>query len=141
MDLRSIALCFLFLLIGLGSGCSSIRTRISEHALEFQTYPEAVQKMIQRGEIDKDFSQNMVYIAKGAPSRVVRTAEGSNEMVLWYYEKTKWIPLSGGEASDTLSSPFGFPVVGPGPSRPTGVLQSTPYLVIQFKNDQVIDWK
>jgi hypothetical protein len=116
-------------------GCSGISTRIHEHQPEFSSYPAAVQEKIKSGRIEPGFTETMVYLAKGKPDKKKMVLEDHNSIVIWIYQKN----YSNGGASSSLSSPFGFPVVGPGPVRPVEQFSSYSSLIVRFKNGKVID--
>jgi hypothetical protein len=119
--------------------CSTVSSRIREHASEFSSYPAGMQDQIQSGKIEPGFTEEMVYMAKGKPSRKLTLQEGDRHFVLWNYNRPTYVSLPGGGAG-SLASPYGYPSFGPDPVRPVGTMASSPYFTVKFENGKVVDW-
>lgn len=67
------------------TGCATPRSRIQEFQTVFDSLDPAQQELIEAGQIDIGFTEDMVYMALGKPDREFtrRTAEG--EVALWAY--------------------------------------------------------
>jgi len=67
------------------AGCSTVNSRIRQHADEFNHLAAADQTKIREGIVDVGFTPNMVYMALGAPDvkRVHRARTGTRET--WIY--------------------------------------------------------
>ena len=70
------------------SGCSTVSSRIDQHADEYYQLDPDAQEKIRHGTIDVGFTPNMVYMALGKPDakRQRTTNDGTSET--WIYETT-----------------------------------------------------
>lgn len=73
------------LILGLMAGCSTPQSRARGHAELMETLSSEERAMIEAGEVDLGFTEEMVEVALGKPDRtyVERTAEG--ERLIWAY--------------------------------------------------------
>ena len=79
----------LLLVLGLISACSTPDSRIAENQAAFAQYPAAVQQKIRAGKIDLGFTQDMVRIALGEPSRQLLQQTEVGQVELWMYRDNK----------------------------------------------------
>lgn len=125
------------------SACSSIPSRIKEHEREFNTYPPEIQSQIQSGRIDHGFTEDMVYMAKGKPSEKSsyekKGPKGPVHVTVWKYASPA--PATPANiASSSISTPYGYPTFGPGPSQPASVFYEKKYFKVEFENGKVTSW-
>lgn len=129
----------LFLLLATFVSCSSVKSRITEHEREFATYPPEVQAQIQNGRVDKGFTEDMVYLAKGAPSEKSSATREGKTITVWKYTRPG-APVQQGSTSNNLSTPYGYPSFGPGPSAPAPVYYDRVFSRVEFENGKVVRW-
>jgi hypothetical protein len=68
------------------TGCSTIDSRIEEHAGTFGALPPAAQTRLRQGQIAIDDTKDMVYIALGEPDAMIsRTDKTGTVFDLWSY--------------------------------------------------------
>lgn len=127
------------------SACSSRKSRIDEKLSLFTTYPPEVQMHIQNGDIDKGFTEEMVYMAKGTPEAKSSIRKKGKTLDIWKYPQP--YKSGGGEpASSGLAGGYNYPTFGPGsPGTPMTQGTSTPqmrrtYLIVEFEKGKVVDW-
>jgi hypothetical protein len=121
-------------------GCSStISNRIKDNQSNFDSYSTKTQQKIRIGVIEEGMSEEMVYLAKGKPSRIERLDPDHSGETLWYYYKTDYSSVPG-QPQGSLSSPYGYPAVGE-PFRPSGVMVQKLTGLIRFQNHRVVVWK
>ena len=70
-------------LISAGAGCDTTATRIQEKAAVFSELNPAVQAGIRRGDVGRDFSPELTYMALGKPNLIESSADGRE--VTWTY--------------------------------------------------------
>ena len=78
----------LFLLAGsmaLFTGCQSIDNRIKEKPEVFAQVDKATQDKIKQGIIDLGYSEDMVYLALGAPDQKREAISAAGRTVTWIY--------------------------------------------------------
>ena len=80
------------------AGCSTFRSRAEEKADVYNSLSPQTQQRLQRGTINVNDTQDMVYIALGDPDekRQVTTADGTREIWIYrsyweQYEGTAWV--------------------------------------------------
>lgn len=120
-------------------GCGGINSRIHENQYQFNTYPPQVQAQIQSGRIDKGFTEEMVYMARGKPSDKSTVTRGGKDVVLWKYEVPAAVQPPNA-APGSLSTPYGYPTFGPNPAQSTPILYERSYANVEFENGKVVDW-
>jgi hypothetical protein len=81
-------------LLALAAGCSTVKSRINEKSAVFNSLAPQTQERLRQGVIDVGDSEEMVYIALGAPDerRNKTTAEGRE--TTWIYN-TYWEEYEG----------------------------------------------
>lgn len=86
---KSLVLCLAVGLLIVGAGCaSSPQSRIKDHRAAFDSYPEPVRAMIERGQVTVGFTPDQVRLALDEPDRVItRTTDEGNSEVWIYREK------------------------------------------------------
>jgi hypothetical protein len=120
-------------------GCGGVNSRIKDHQREFATYPPEVQGQIQNGRIDRGFTEQMVYLAKGEPDERTTAKLGAKSIVVWKY--ARHMPSAPpGQAAGGLSTPYGYPTFGPGPTQPTPLFYEKSYFKVEFDKGKVIGW-
>lgn len=77
---------FIFI-VGLGflAGCQTVDDRIGRAPESFASVDQATQDKIKQGIIDLGFSENMVYLALGAPAQKRKSVSATGETVTWIY--------------------------------------------------------
>ena len=131
------ALCALYLL----SCSSTIPSRIQEKHQAFDSYPKDIQAKIKRGSIQPGFTEEMVYMAKGRPSRVIARQELSHSYVLWLYDREEELPRPKKKHKDD-SNPHGISPLDAGIPPPKSVTtRDYVYLLVKFETSRVVDWK
>ncbi|MBI3555363.1 MAG: hypothetical protein HY074_03745 [Deltaproteobacteria bacterium] len=120
-------------------GCATTRSRIKEHEREFNTFPAETQAQIQSGRIDKGFTEEMVYMARGEPSDKSMSTRDGKPTVVWKYPRPA-APLPVGAQSGSLSTPYGYPGFGPGPAQPAPMFYERSYFKVEFLNGKVVGW-
>lgn len=81
---------FLVFLCALLAGCVGTPSdRIQKNEVAFSTWPPDVQAKVRAGQVEVDFTADMVRVALGAPERMVMrtTQEGTSEV--WIYADTR----------------------------------------------------
>jgi hypothetical protein len=74
--------------VALLAACSSSPdTRIGKNQAAFNEYPAAVQQKIRTGEVEVGFTQEMVLLALGEPSREFSRQSGSGTAEIWVYHR------------------------------------------------------
>ncbi len=124
-------------------GCSTVSNRIQKHAKDFVNYPLDAQNKIQKGQIEKGFTEKMVYMAKGEPSEVKKEMKAHSENLAWYYTRPQMATPAGAASQpncESMSSPFGYPNMGPSPNQCVATLMYSPYLIVYFKDGKVSEW-
>jgi hypothetical protein len=82
--------------------CASPRaSRISEHASVFSALPREDQSKIEQGLIDVGFRHELVYMAIGRPSKVVRSAVPDSHAETWHYHNFVFAPTSAATVAGT----------------------------------------
>lgn len=84
--MHSVRFPLVLLTAALLAGCSSTpESRIAQHQAAYDSFPPGVQERVRRGEVDVGYTQEMVLVALGEPTRQFsRQAEsGMNE--IWVY--------------------------------------------------------
>lgn len=75
--------------------CASPRaSRIGEHRTLFAALPRPEQAKIEQGLIDVGFRHELVYMAIGRPSKVVKSAEPGSSAETWRYHNFVFAPTS-----------------------------------------------
>jgi hypothetical protein len=127
------------LLLLLLQGCGGVKSRIKDHQREFATYPLEVQSQIQNGRIDRGFTEQMVYLAKGEPDEKTTAKRSQRTIMIWKY--ARHMPSAPpGQAAAGLSTPYGYPSFGPGPTQPTPLFYEKSYFKVEFEKGKVIGW-
>jgi hypothetical protein len=106
--------------------CASPRAnRISEHATLFAALPRGEQAKIEQGLIDVGFRHELVYMAIGKPSKVLKSREPGSDGETWQYHNFVFAPTSASTvaATQTGARYEGRQVTG---SSARGGLTSTP---------------
>ncbi|MBI2605185.1 MAG: hypothetical protein HYW49_03795 [Deltaproteobacteria bacterium] len=123
------------------SCASTPKTRIHENETRFLSYPPEVQGQIQAGAIDKGFTEEMVYLAKGNPSEKSTTVRSGKTIAVWKYSGKPEVVSPPGSAPSGFSGQYGYPAFGPGPASPAPMVYSKPRLVIEFEDGRVARWR
>lgn len=126
-------------LASLVSGCSTVQSRIKENEHLYKTYSVQEQSQIQNGRIDRGFTPEMVYIAKGNPSERATFKRDGKEILVWKYKRATPPPMSS-PTGGNLSTPYGYPGFGPNPSQPAPMFYESAYDNIEFENGKVVRW-
>ena len=72
--------------LGFSTGCqTTVKDRIKEKPDVFANVDKATQDKIQQGIIDLGYSEDMVYLALGAPDQKRESASASGRTVTWIY--------------------------------------------------------
>jgi hypothetical protein len=71
--------------LGFLAGCQTVESRIKEKPEVFASVDKATQEKIKQGIIDLGYSEDMVYLALGAPDQKRETITTSGRSVLWVY--------------------------------------------------------
>jgi len=75
--------------IALLAGCASTPDqRISRAQSEFNQLPPTVQEQISAGRVDIGFTETMVWMALGEPSRKVERVSAEGVAQVWYYTRS-----------------------------------------------------
>lgn len=123
-------------------GCSTTNTRITEHKEAFSNLPPETQMKVQNGEIEKGYTEDMVYMAKGNPSEKKTLHRGGKVVSVWKYGASRPMSVRDGvpNSSNSLSGSFGYPEFSPsGPHHPAPY-QNAPPLEVEFENGRVSTW-
>lgn len=138
---------FIALIFCLASmGCGGVNSRIKKNEHLFATYPLEVQGLIQREQIDVGFTEDQVRMAKGDPSDISqitrKTPQGREKKItLWKFRKS--VPATHSTsaiAGSGMSSPYGYPGFGPGPSQPVPMDYTRIGLIVEFEQGKVVSW-
>jgi hypothetical protein len=121
------------------SACGGVSSRIKENQHQFDGYPLEIQAQIQNGRVDRGFTEEMVYMAKGTPDDKQVLTRGGKKVTVWRYAR-RVPPAPPGGGGTTLSTPYGYPAFGPGPSQPTPIFYDKGYFKVEFENGKVIGW-
>jgi len=127
-------------------GCGGVNSRIKKNEHLFASYPPETQGLIQNEKIEAGFTEDMVRMAKGDPSDVSqitrKIAQGKERKItLWKYRKP--VPATHSTspaAGSAMSSPYGYPGFGPGPSQPIPMDYTRIGLIVEFEQGKVIHW-
>ena len=139
MKLNSASLSLALLFVVFATSCSSVSSRIKDHQAQFNSLSRQAQAQVQNGRIDLGFNEDMVYMAKGKPDDTETITRNGKQIKVWKYAKRDWRGDSH-PASTSLSSPYGYPTFGPGPSQPVIANRPLKYLRVEFENGQVARW-
>jgi len=86
--------CLLALLLtGLLAGCATPASRIKKNQEVFDTYPPAVQDTIRKGLVEPGFTEEMVYLALGAPDRKYTRITPTRSISVWSYTDDYTTPI------------------------------------------------
>jgi hypothetical protein len=78
------------------SGCvSTPQTRTEENPDLFESFTAAQKETILKGEVDLDFTEEMVLMAAGAPDRKAKKRSKLGTTEVWTYYKFRARPISG----------------------------------------------
>ncbi len=124
-------------------GCASTsNSRIKEKEKEFLAYPPEVQQQIQSGNVDKGFTEDMVYMAKGTPSEKSTQVKSGKTIKLWKYSgtKTQMVEPPRGSAAPGFSGAYEYPTPGAVPKQSTMHYGSS-MQIIEFENGKVSGWR
>lgn len=99
---------------------------------------------IQNGDIEKGFTEDMVYMAKGDPEFKSQIQKKGKQTALWKYP----LPYGaqGGEsANSSLAGGYSYPGYGMGsPGSSTGAANGATmrraYFIVEFENGKVTEW-
>lgn len=123
-----------------GSGCGGLQSRIRENQNQFATFPPEAQAQIQNGRIDKGFTEDMVYIAKGNPDDKESITRDGKKIIVWKYSRPiPALPVNSG-GSANLSTPYGYPIFGPTGAQPPPLFYERGFFKIEFENGKVVRW-
>lgn len=144
MNIKTISLFFVapFLISMLLTSCASTpKTRVQEKEAEFVKYPNDVQGMIQNGQIDKGFTEDMVYMSKGKPGETLSQTKAGKTVTTWkYFGKPQMTEIQGNGPTG-FEGAYAYPTVG-APARPTSAMSySKPNFSVEFENGKVVRWK
>lgn len=81
-------LAFLACLAVLGA-CSTPHARIQRNLAQFQSYPEEARRAISSGKVALGFTEEMVRMALGSPSRIYRRTTAQGIYDVWVYRATE----------------------------------------------------
>ncbi len=80
------ALCSIVILtLGFFTGCQTVETRIKEKPDAFAQVDKATQDKIRQGIIDLGYSEDLVYLALGAPDRKRESVSATGKTTTWIY--------------------------------------------------------
>lgn len=71
------------------AGCASTPAQRVAGSTAFDTYPSAIQEKILAGEVDVDFTEEMVRLALGKPDQVSRRQTSEGDAEVWSYMDRK----------------------------------------------------
>lgn len=86
------------------AACASPQSRIKKHRTEFDSYPPAVQKLIQDGRADVGFTTAQAEMALGRPDRIYTRTTAAAAQEVWAY---------GGASRAGVGFSFGLLMGGP----------------------------
>lgn len=106
---RRLALALGFgLLLGFLAGCSTFESRAKEKSALFATLDEPTRVRLQARDIRLGDNSDMVYIALGKPSAILKTTDASGASITWIYN-TYWQEYQGtrlvGHRRDVIYNP------------------------------------
>ena len=123
--------------------CASTQSsRIKEREKDFLAYPPEVQQQIQSGNVDKGFTEDMVYISKGTPSEKSSQVKSGKTITIWKYPKseTQMVEPPRGSAPTGFSGAYEYPTPGAVP-RQAPIFYGKPMEIIEFENGKVSGWR
>ncbi len=82
----------LFLLIPLLAGCATPESRIKKNQELFDTYSSSVQNAVRKGLVEPGFTEEMAYMALGAPDRKYTRVTATRKISVWSYTDTYTTP-------------------------------------------------
>jgi hypothetical protein len=68
------------------TGCSTVNSRIKEHASAFSALDAAAQERLRKGRVDIGDSEEMAYVALGQPTRTKESATSAGKETTWIYK-------------------------------------------------------
>jgi len=71
--------------LGFFAGCQSVETRIKEKPEVFAQVDKATQDKVKQGIIDIGFTEDLVYLALGAPDQKRESVTATGRSVIWIY--------------------------------------------------------
>jgi hypothetical protein len=71
--------------LGFLAGCQTVETRIKEKPEVFASVDKATQEKIKQGIIDLGYTEDMVYLALGAPDQKRESLTANGNTVTWIY--------------------------------------------------------
>lgn len=71
--------------LGFLAGCQTVETRIKEKPEVFASVDKATQAKIKQGIIELGFTEDLVYVALGAPDQKRETVNASGKTITWIY--------------------------------------------------------
>ncbi|MDD4737055.1 MAG: hypothetical protein PHP44_13230 [Kiritimatiellae bacterium] len=74
------------------AGCSTPDSRIKKNQGLFDTYPPSVQTAVRKGLVEPGFTEEMVYMALGAPDRKYTRVTATRNISVWSYTDTYTTP-------------------------------------------------
>jgi len=123
--------------------CSTVSSRIDHNRDKFVDYPPETQSKIENGDIDKGFTEEMVYMAKGTPSEKSVIRRANHDVTLWKYA-LPYPASSSAPAPNSSLSPYGYPTFGPQTPTSSGGTASgsldRAYYIVEFENGKVTGW-
>ncbi|MBI3543121.1 MAG: hypothetical protein HY075_07600 [Deltaproteobacteria bacterium] len=132
--MRLLPLLFLVVL----SGCGGISSRIKAHEREFASYPPETQAQIQSGRIDRGFTEDMVYLARGEASDKSQIERNGRKLTVWRYAKPTPTPV--GASTSGLAGGYGYPGIATGPMPQSSVVYERSYFKVEFEHGKVVGW-
>lgn len=130
---------FVVLVVLFAMGCGGVKSRIKDNERQFSGYPPEIQAQIQSGRIDRGFTEEMVYLAKGEPSDKSTLTRDGKTVTVWKYARPV-PPSPPGQAAGGLSAPYGYPGFGPGPSQASPLFYERSYFKVEFEGGKVMRW-
>lgn len=85
MKLRLLLPCLAAAVLLVASGCQTVESRIRENPQLFASLDSATQERIRQGLIDLGYTEDMVYLALGAPDQKRETRSVTGSSVVWIY--------------------------------------------------------
>jgi hypothetical protein len=71
--------------LGFFAGCQTVESRIKEKPEVFASVDQATQDKIKQGIIDLGFTEDMVYLALGAPDQKRESLSATGRTITWVY--------------------------------------------------------
>lgn len=68
------------------AGCSTVNSRIQEHASAFSALDASAQERLRKGRVDIGDSQEMAYVALGQPTRTKESTTSAGQETTWIYK-------------------------------------------------------